>query len=343
MDKKELISVVIPFYRAEKTIGRCLDSIVNQDYYNLEILLIDDGSDDQSIEMGKEYARRESRIRLLRQENKGVGMARNYGIQEACGEYISFVDSDDWLDLGFYGKAVKNGLFEKKPDMVWMGHIDEIAEDLFQVYRLKENKIIDLDNSEEACKDYFVRYLCNKLYRNDIIKNNHIYFTNQYNYGEDSIFVLRYLSYAITCMLTGDVYYHYSFSGQEGSTDSLSTQSYKKDFISFSADMMNYLNQNSTGCDLQKFYVNTGYVGWVFFEAIKNLNKNPETYKNRKKRINQYKEIYRAFCGYWDEINVNRRKHRFIRQLMKNKQFLLLDLYYRADTTISVKVQKYLL
>ena len=73
MDKKELISVVIPFYRAEKTIGRCLDSIVNQDYYNLEILLIDDGSDDQSIDICKEYARLDSRIRLLRQENKGVG------------------------------------------------------------------------------------------------------------------------------------------------------------------------------------------------------------------------------------------------------------------------------
>lgn len=342
MDKKDFISVVIPFYYAEKTIERCLNSIVNQTYSNLEILLVDDGSKDQSIEICEKFARQDSRIRILRQENQGVGMARNYGLCEARGEYISFVDSDDWLDREYYEKAVENGLFIKKPDIVWMGHIDGIAKDVYQVFRIPENKVVDIEQSDEICKDHFVRYLWNKLYRTDVIQDKKITFTNQYNYGEDSIFVLHYLKQASTCMMIGDVYYHYSFSGGE-KVDSLSTKTYKKDFNRFALDLMESLHQGVESCGVRKCYIDTGYVGWVFFEAINNLNKNPETYKNRKERICQYQEIHRAFHGYWEEITINRRKYKLIRQLLQKKQYLLLDFYYRTDKKISVKIQKYLL
>ena len=78
MDKKELISVVIPFYRAEKTIGRCLDSIVNQDYYNLEILLIDDGSEDSSSEICDYYSKKDERIKVFHKKNGGLSDAKNF-------------------------------------------------------------------------------------------------------------------------------------------------------------------------------------------------------------------------------------------------------------------------
>lgn len=97
--KKNLITVVVPVYNAEKTINRCVDSILNQTYSNLELLLIDDGSTDRSGELCRQYADGDQRVRYYYQENSGVSSARNQGIDLAQGEYVSFVDSDDWLEL----------------------------------------------------------------------------------------------------------------------------------------------------------------------------------------------------------------------------------------------------
>ena len=91
------ISVIIPVYNAEKYISDCLESVVRQTYKNLEILLIDDGSKDGSAGICQEWCKKDARIRLLQKENGGVSSARNLGLQEASGEYVTFVDADDWI------------------------------------------------------------------------------------------------------------------------------------------------------------------------------------------------------------------------------------------------------
>ena len=104
MGNEKLISVIIPVYGVEKYIHQCLDSIINQSYKNLEIIVINDGTRDRSDEIAKEYAQKDSRIRIYDYENGGLSVARNRGLDLAKGDYISFVDSDDWLHPDFYMK-----------------------------------------------------------------------------------------------------------------------------------------------------------------------------------------------------------------------------------------------
>lgn len=96
------ISIVIPIYNAEDHLQRCVDSVLNQTEKNIEIILVDDGSKDNSIEICKNYLNQDKRVQLIHQENSGVSAARNRGIEQACGEYIGFVDSDDWIEPNMY-------------------------------------------------------------------------------------------------------------------------------------------------------------------------------------------------------------------------------------------------
>lgn len=104
MSSNKLISIIIPVYGVEKYISQCLDSVINQSYDNLEIIVINDGTKDRSAEIAKEYARKDHRIKVYDYENGGLSAARNRGLELAKGEYISFVDSDDWLHPDFCKK-----------------------------------------------------------------------------------------------------------------------------------------------------------------------------------------------------------------------------------------------
>ena len=108
----DLISVIVPVYKVEAYLDRCVQSIVDQTYTNLEIILVDDGSPDRCPQMCDEWAKRDNRIRVIHKENGGLSDARNAGMQAASGTYIAFVDSDDWLELRcieyLYQTAEKN-------------------------------------------------------------------------------------------------------------------------------------------------------------------------------------------------------------------------------------------
>ncbi len=100
-----LLSVIIPVYNVEKYLRECLDSVSNQTYQNLEIILVNDGSKDGSAEICKEYLAKDERIQYYEQENQGQSAARNLALSKATGEYITFVDSDDWISLDIYEKC----------------------------------------------------------------------------------------------------------------------------------------------------------------------------------------------------------------------------------------------
>lgn len=102
MNRENLISVIVPVYNVEQYLARCVDSILSQTYENLEIILVDDGAKDRSGRICDEYAARDSRVCVIHKENGGLSSARNAGIEAATGEYLAFVDSDDWLELDAY-------------------------------------------------------------------------------------------------------------------------------------------------------------------------------------------------------------------------------------------------
>ena len=99
---EELISIVVPVYNVEKYLGKCLDSILGQTYRNLEIIVVDDGSTDHSGSICDEYGKKDPRVAVIHQDNQGVSAARTSGIGKARGQYVGFVDGDDWIAEGMY-------------------------------------------------------------------------------------------------------------------------------------------------------------------------------------------------------------------------------------------------
>lgn len=117
------ISVIIPVYNSEKYIERCLKSVVNQSYKDLEIILIDDGSTDNSSLICKKWEKLDNRVKYFRKENGGPSTARNYGLKHVSGDYIHFLDSDDWIDLETYSHCYKLIKNNKYPDIVKFSYI----------------------------------------------------------------------------------------------------------------------------------------------------------------------------------------------------------------------------
>lgn len=119
----DLISIIVPVYNVEKYLSRCIESIINQSYYNLELILIDDGSKDNCADICDEYAKNEKRIIVVHKNNEGVAAARNNGLSLSRGEYITFVDSDDYLSLDAI-EVLYNRIVSDKSDLVIGKHID---------------------------------------------------------------------------------------------------------------------------------------------------------------------------------------------------------------------------
>lgn len=169
--KQPLISVIIPVYGVEKYIAQCLESVINQTYNNLEIIVINDGTKDRSSEIAKKYAAKDSRIKVYDFKNGGLSVARNRGLEIATGEYISYLDSDDWLDTKMYETLLETAM-KNEADMVKCGIIETngAAEEKIT---FSDVKIIN-NEQHKAFKNYFKGILWtiawNGLYRCDLAK-----------------------------------------------------------------------------------------------------------------------------------------------------------------------------
>lgn len=117
-NKEILVSIVVPIYRVEKYLDKCISSIIRQTYTNLEIILVDDGSPDLCPQICDKYLMRDNRIKVIHQENKGLVSARKSGIKYATGEYLVYVDGDDWIDDEYIANYV-NELEDEFPDILW--------------------------------------------------------------------------------------------------------------------------------------------------------------------------------------------------------------------------------
>ena len=115
--KKSLVSIIVPAYNAEKFIDKCIRSVLNQSYPNLELILVDDGSTDETGKICEEYASKDTRVRVIHKKNSGVSAARNMGLSSAIGEYVVFLDSDDWLDEDIVELALKK--YQKNCINIW--------------------------------------------------------------------------------------------------------------------------------------------------------------------------------------------------------------------------------
>lgn len=190
------VSVIVPIYNVEKYLKKCLDSIINQTLKEIEIILVNDGSTDGSSLILEEYKRKDNRIILINKINGGQGSARNEGIKIAKGEYIGFVDSDDWISLDMYEKLYEEA--EENIDLVVCGR-ELFNSEYKKIGEIKiENRIISIEDIEEYIIDnlLYVQTVvcCNKLYKKRILKENNILFEDVERVGsEDALFNYCYI------------------------------------------------------------------------------------------------------------------------------------------------------
>lgn len=211
----EKISIVIPVYNAELTLEGCLESVKNQSYKNLEILIINDGSVDRTLEICEMYAAKDSRIKIFTQRNKGVSSARNLGIENASGEYLAFVDADDYIEKNMF--KCLHQMYQDGPEVDLV--ICNCDIEMKEGYRAPKMQCPKKMSQIQAICSMFgpksVRgYLCNKLFRTDIIKKNKILLDDTIHMSEDLLFCCQYDLYIREARYTDQRLYHYIMNFQ---------------------------------------------------------------------------------------------------------------------------------
>ena len=212
------ISIIIPVYNAEKYLNECIASACKQTFRNLEIILVDDGSKDNSLEICKSWAARDERILVIHKENGGVSSARNTGLEAATGDYIAFLDSDDYLDPDIFQKAAE--IIEKQngaPCLYKFGfsvlkdeqrspgpelHCDGITREELLSYAI-------YPNSKKHALGNFFRAVWASLFDARILRAEGIRFPEDIYLGEDALFMMRYLKHVETARIIDSRGYNY--------------------------------------------------------------------------------------------------------------------------------------
>lgn len=196
-----MVSIIVPIYNTERYLSKCLESIRTQTYSDIEVIMVDDGSTDGSRNMANGYTERDGRFRLFSQENAGVSAARNHGLDVAEGEYILFVDSDDWLEPRMIEKLVYN-MIEYSTD---------ISGCQYDRSRCFIGEATEVWNRDIALQNFLVHKqingsLVNKLFKKELIESKRL--DESIKYGEDALFFWKNLLDASSIAVSPDILYH---------------------------------------------------------------------------------------------------------------------------------------
>lgn len=204
-----LISVIIPVYNAEETLRRCLNSVCSQSYSNLDIIIINDGSTDRSGMICDSCAKRDQRIRAIHQENKGVSVTRNKGIKLAEGDYLTFLDSDDWIEPGLFQYLIDE-IRENDSDIIqWSYCIDSADGQCLSIRTPGIRSLKDCNCRDIAGFFSTVGYVWNKMYKAEIINVSSKQFDKNAALYEDMLFNLDLLSGGYEICFTDFIGTHY--------------------------------------------------------------------------------------------------------------------------------------
>ena len=217
-----MISVIIPVYKVEQYLDNCLQSVLAQTYTDWECILVDDGSPDASGEICDQWHAKDGRFICIHQKNQGVSTARNNGLKQAKGEYIGFVDSDDWVDLEFF-ETLYDSFTKFDADIVVGNYVYDSADSGFKAYDIQSSEYVGKERIKELTSLYLSSFLykehpisiCrwDKLYKKDLLINNFKFLNTSISLGEDvntNVAVLPDCN-KIT-ILTCDAKYHYRFN-----------------------------------------------------------------------------------------------------------------------------------
>lgn len=263
----ELVSVIIPVYNLEAYVRECIESIQRQTYKNIEIIIVDDGSTDNTISICEEMASKDIRINFIKQNHLGVVTARGRGVKESKGKYIMFVDGDDWIEPNMAERLLEN---MKDVDIVCSGMFDEVEPNkvVKKVDKLKKG-VSDIDYILknmifEENSDYLhplSSFLWNKLYKSEIVKEVYSNLDPSITHGEDSVFLYKYLLKCKSVKILDECYYHYRFreNSASKSIDKKRLINATKIYVSLEDDFRNHKLKDRLLFQLEKWL--THYVG----------------------------------------------------------------------------------
>ena len=281
-----LVSIIVPVYKVEQYLKRCMDSVLNQTYKNIEVILVNDGSPDNCPALCDEYAKIDSRVRVIHKENGGLSSARNVALDSVKGDYIFFVDSDDWLALDTL--EVLNEYLEKDYDMI-----------SFQRTYLTEEKVVekgeknpkDMDVSQYIDASFLGRYdffVTTKIFKAEVFNN--IRFLEGRNYEDLEIMHRLFLNMKKVVGL--DYFLYYYWKGNEGAITNTITMKNIKD---------HYLSANEIYQACKKYLEERGkdssnIVAWykvemaqLYIDYLKSTDKDEELFSKIKREISEEK------------------------------------------------------
>lgn len=200
------ISVIVPVFKVEPYLSRCIDSILRQSIQDFELILVDDGSPDNCGAICDEYAQKDPRVRVIHQENRGVSAARNRGLDMASGKYVVFVDSDDWVEYDYL-----KDLLTADADFVGQAFsiYDEAGHFVKKYCGTAHRYANSPDTRLALLRDGALGYPFSKRFAQKIIKDHGIRFNESINHTEDTLFILDYLQYTQTIQI--EEYCHYRY------------------------------------------------------------------------------------------------------------------------------------
>lgn len=321
MEKKTVISVIVPVYNVENYLKKCINSIINQTFKNLEIILVDDGSSDRSGDICDEYCKLDKRIKVIHKKNGGLSSARNIGIDNATGTYISFIDSDDWIEENLYEHCIS--LFREKVDIINFGIQRNYSDGSFSDKKSDEYKL--LNNKEAVISLNTFRNVdvssCNKIYRRSLF--NKIRFPEG-KLCEDCYIMYKIFLKANRIVITPFIGYHY-FKRIGSITQN---KNVNMDFIYAHYEQMIYLDKNYPDLavigESSYAFSNLTVYNTIIAKNIKNKKMIKEIRKNSRKYS---RKVY--FNPY---LNTN-----------KKIQFFVYDYFiyiYKFIYTLKTKIVK---
>lgn len=313
----EKVSLIVPVYNVENYVCKCIESILEQTYTNIEILLIDDGSIDESGKICDEYARIDSKIKVFHiTNNGGVSNARNFGIERAQGSYLMFVDADDFMEKEMVEKMIAN---IKDSEMVICGYW-EVFKNVNKKHSVIKNE--NFINSENAINRTFERdsyggYLWNKLFITSIVKENNIQFESNIHMCEDLLFVIKYMIHCKKINVIPECLYYYRMR-KSSMVWNKNDNKFQSLFISYN---MIYEILEKERIQMTRYY----------YSLLTNIFLNKKFLKKYKRKNNLTLRLYKIYLSelFSKEIPI---KRKFKLVILKRFRFIY-DIYMKMKIT----------
>lgn len=270
VEEKEMkLSIILPVYNVEDYLEKCIESLYNQKSNDVEFIFVDDGSKDNSLTILENAALKDQRFQVYSKKNEGSGYARNYGLSKSSGEYIYFMDPDDWIERNFVETIFSH---KKKVDMIIFGYAvyrgsykKNTVGSSISLY-IEEKKLTG-DSFEKMFESATLFQVWNKVYRRDFLLESNLYFTNQKT-GQDALFNIEVIKKVKTAIVLTDILYNYN-ARRYGSAQTEFNINKMKDNLNIAEQYINLYDYFAVDSMKPKEYLIE-----IFFEDIQNRVKH---------------------------------------------------------------------